>query len=72
MNLEKTEVMWIGEQGVDLYVIVDGKTITRVYSCVYLGGTVCEDGGSSKEIQRRCKQEQQRGGEWKALCGTEN
>ena len=53
---------------------------------------MCEDGGSSKEIQRRvqagaaawrrvegimwdrgeCKQEQQHGGEWKALCGTEN
>ena len=26
MNLEKTEVMWIGEQEVDLHVDVDGKT----------------------------------------------
>ena len=49
MNLEKTEVMWIGEQGV----VVDGKTSKQVNIVVYLGGTVCEDGGSSKEIQRR-------------------
>ena len=33
----------------DLNVVVDGKTIKQVNSCVYLGGTVCEDGGSSKE-----------------------
>ena len=50
MNLEKTKVMWIGEQEVDLHVVVDGKTIKQVNSVVYLGGTVCEDGGSSKEI----------------------
>ena len=45
--------MWMGEQEVDLHVVVDGKTIKQVKSFVYLGGTVCEDGGSSKEIQRR-------------------
>ena len=50
MNLEKTEVMWIIEQEVDLHVVVDGKTIKQVNSFIYLGGTVCEDGGSSKEI----------------------
>ena len=53
MNLEKTEVMWIGEQEVNLHVVVDRKTIKQVNSFVYLCGTVCEDGGSSKEIQRR-------------------
>ena len=53
MNLEKTEVMWISEQEVDLHVVVDGKTIKQMNSFVYLGDTVCEDGGSSKEIQRR-------------------
>ena len=72
MNLEKTEVMWIGEQEVDLYVVVDGKTIKQVTSFVYLGGTVCEDEGSSRKYRGECKQVQQRGGEWKALCGTEN
>ena len=44
--------MWIGEQEVDLHVVVDGKSINQVNSFVYLGGTVCEDGGRSKEIQR--------------------
>ena len=53
MNLEKTKVMWIGEQEVELHVVVDGKTIKQVNRFVYLGDTVCEDGGSSKEIQRR-------------------
>ena len=53
MNLEKTEVMWIGEQEVDLHVVVDRKTIKQVNSFVYVGGTVCKDGGSSKEIQRK-------------------
>ena len=30
--------------------IVEGKTIQQVNSFVYLGGTVCEAGESSKEI----------------------
>ena len=47
-----SDVMWIGEQEVDLHVIVDGKTIKQVNSCVYLGGAVCDDGGISKAIQR--------------------
>ena len=34
INLEKTEVMWIGEQEVDLHVVVDGKTIKQVNSCI--------------------------------------
>ena len=45
MNLEKTEVMWIGGPA-------DGKTITQVDRFVYLLGTECADGGSSKEAQR--------------------
>ena len=35
MNLEKTEVMWIGEQEVDLHVVVDGTTNKLVNSFVY-------------------------------------
>ena len=53
MNLEKTEVMWTGEQEVDMHVVIDGQTIKQGICLVYLGGTMCEDGGSSKEIQRR-------------------
>ena len=32
------------------HVVVDGKTIKQENSFVYLGGTVCEYGGSSKEL----------------------
>ena len=53
MNLEKTEIMWIGEQKMEIHVVLDGKIITQVNSFVCLGGTVCVDGESSKEIQRR-------------------
>ena len=31
----------------DLHEVLDGKTIKQVNSFVYLGGTVCEDGGST-------------------------
>ena len=65
MNLEKTEVMWMDEQEVDLYVVVDGNTIELVNSFVYIGGTVCEDGGSSKEIQRTV----QAGAAWRRVEG---
>ena len=61
INLEKTEVMWIGEQEIDLHVDVDGKTIKQVNSFIYLGSTVCEVGG--RKYRGQCKQEQQRGGE---------
>ena len=50
MNHEKTEVMWIGEQEVDLHVVVDGKTNKQVDIFMYLFGTVCEDGGGNKEV----------------------
>ena len=65
MNLGKTEVMWIGEQEVDLHEVVDGKTINQVNNFVYLGGTVREDGGSSKEIQRSV----QAGAAWRRVEG---
>ena len=45
----------IGEQEVHLHVVVDGKTNKQVDSFVYLGGTVCEEGRSRKEVQRRLR-----------------
>ena len=53
MNLEKTKIMWIGEQDMEIHVVLDENTINQVNSFVYLGGTVCEDGECSKKIQRR-------------------
>ena len=73
MNLEKTEVMWRGEQDVDLHVIIEGKTIKQVNSFLYTWALQCV---KMEEVVRKyrgeCKQDQQRGGDWKALCGTEN
>ena len=34
---DETEVIWIGEQEVDLHVVVDGKTIIQVNSFCILG-----------------------------------
>ena len=42
INLEKIEVIWIGQQEVDLHVIVDGKTIKQVDSFAYLGIMMCD------------------------------
>ena len=41
MNLEKTEMVWIGEQNVDLLQIgIKGKMIKQVDSYMNLGGVV--------------------------------
>ena len=58
MNLEQTEVMWIGEQEVDLHVVV-GRQCVRMEEVI-------------RKYRGESKQGQQRGGEWKVLCGTEN
>ena len=71
LNLEKTEVMWIGEQVVDLHVAVDGKTIKQANSFIYLVQCVRMEEVVKKD-RGECKQEQQRGRQWKAICGTEN
>ena len=54
MNLEKTEVMWIGEQEVDLHVVVDGKAIKKL-TVLYTWVVQCVrmEEVSSKEILRR-------------------
>lgn len=35
----------VGEQEVDRYVLVHGKTITQVDNFIFVSGTVCEDWG---------------------------
>ena len=52
MSLEKTEVMWVGNQREELNVRLGGKEITQVDGFVYLGGTVTEDGHSEVEVRR--------------------
>ena len=41
MNLDKTEIMWIGEQDIGLHVDVDGKAIKQVNSFIYFDSAVC-------------------------------
>ena len=38
MNFDKREVMWVGKQREDLNIRLEGKDITQVKTCVYLGG----------------------------------
>ena len=53
MNLEKTEVMWIGEQEMDLQVVVDGKTIKQVNREQQIsGGVVAVSVVSEMDTQR--------------------
>lgn len=73
MNLEKTGVIQIGEQGTGLHIVVDGNTIKGF---VYVGGTVSEEGGSSKAQWHKghyVQQKREEPTEWKhtgSTCGT--
>ena len=40
MNLDKTEVMWVGDQREDLNIRLEGKDIKQVKNCVYPGGNI--------------------------------
>ena len=53
VNLEKTEVLWVGQQKKDIDIRLDGKKLSQSDSFVYLGGTVCGDGSTETEIRRR-------------------
>ena len=43
MNLDKTEVMWVGKQREDLNIMLEGKDIKQVHFYVYLGGNISEN-----------------------------
>ena len=53
VSLEKTEVLWVGQQKQDLDIRLDGKKLNQRDSFVYLGGAVCGDGGTATELRRR-------------------
>ena len=40
MNLDKTEVMWVGKQREELNIRLEEKDITQVNNCVYPGGNI--------------------------------
>ena len=53
LNLEKTEVLHIGQQREELDIELEGKKLTQRDSFVYLGGAVCGDGKTEREVRRR-------------------
>ena len=53
LNLEKTEVLHIGHQREELDIDLEGKKLTQRDSFVYLGGPVCGDGKTGREVRRR-------------------
>ena len=53
VNVEKTEVLHIGHQREELDIELEGKKLTQGDSFVYLGGAVCGDGKTEREVRRR-------------------
>ena len=55
INLEKMEVLHVGHQREELDIELDGKKLTQGDSFVYLGGAVCGDGKTEREVRRRAQ-----------------
>ena len=53
LNLEKTDVLHIGQQREELGIEFEGKKLTQRDSFVYLGGEVCGDVKTEREVRRR-------------------
>ena len=53
MNLDKTEVMWVGKHREELNIRLEGKYIKQVKNFVYLGGNISENGRVEVEVRRR-------------------
>ena len=53
LNLEKTGVLHIGQQMEELDIEMEGNILNQRDSFVYLGGAVCGDGKTKREVRRR-------------------
>ena len=53
MNLDKTEVMWVGKHREELNIRLEGKYIKQVNNFVYLGGNISENGRVEVEMRSR-------------------
>ena len=53
LNLDNTEVMWVGKQREKLNIRLEGKDIKQVNNIVYLGGNIFENGRVDVEVRRR-------------------
>ena len=52
MNLDKTEVMWVGKHIDELNIRLEGKYIKQVNDLVYLDGNISEKGRVVVEVRR--------------------
>ena len=55
INLEKTEVLHIDHQIEELDIEHEGKKLTQGDNFVYLGGVVCGEGKTEREVCRRAQ-----------------
>ena len=53
MNLDETEVMWVGKQREELNIRLEEKDIKLVKNFVYLGGNISENERVDEEVRRR-------------------
>ena len=53
MNLDKTEVMWVGKQREELNIRLEEKYVKQVNNLVYIGGNISENGSVDVEVRRR-------------------
>ena len=53
MNLDKTEVMWVGKRIEEINIRLERKDIKQVKNFVYLGGNISENGRVAVEVRRR-------------------
>ena len=53
MNVDKTEVIWVGKHREELNIRLEGKDIKQVTNCVYLGGNISENGRVKVDVRRR-------------------
>ena len=67
INLDKMEMLHIGHQREELDIELEGKKLTQGDSFVYLGGTVCGDGKTEKEVSLRV---QAGANAWRAVEGV--
>ena len=67
LNLEKTEVTQIGHQREELDIELEGNKLNQRDSFVYLGGAVCGDGKTEREVRRMV---QAGSNAWRAVEGV--
>ena len=53
MNIDKTEMVWVGKQREELHVRLERKYIIQVKNCVYWGGRIRRKGREDVEVRRR-------------------